>query len=199
MLEALTTAPWKPLTVTQVRKNKRIVQTLEDDLIEGYIDAATELLETDYQISILARTWRLSLPSFCDEFELPRPPLRYVGQPETAVLVKYLDTLGAEQTFATDVVATRRNMTWRVSTLGSWPQAKEHPRAVRIEFMAGYDSAVLVPPAIRQSLMLLASYFYQHRDATFEEPKISMIDRRLAFGVDALMKSYRVIAPYGKV
>jgi uncharacterized phiE125 gp8 family phage protein len=201
MLELLDPAPtnWLLRTVAEVKANKRMTINVEDALIEGWIRVAAEWLETEYQISIRPQKWRLTLPCFPDQIHLQNPPLRYAlpAEPETAVAVKYRDVDNVEQTLASPAYRVfKSDMTWRVVASETWPDTKETPRAVRIEFDVGYTAPADVPMPIRQAGLLLASYYVQHRDATFEEPKISLIDRRIAFGVEALMKPYRVIARY---
>ncbi len=201
MMELLTPAPsnWLLRTVAEVKKNKRLFGSMEDDLIGGWIQAATAYLETEYQIAIAPQTWKITLPCFEDEIALLYPPLNYAppALPETAVVVKYLDMANVQQTF-TAFTATKYAMTWRLCPVLEWPDTADAARAVTVEFNVGYTDPLKVPHAIRQAALLLASYYIQHRDATFEEPKISLIDRRIAFGVEALMKPFRVVARYGQ-
>lgn len=206
-LVSTTTIDWSFVTLAEVKKAKRILQNLEDDLLTQWIDVAIEHLETEYEIAIRPWDWALYLSAFPCHVTLPKPPLRYDPAatapndvPESAITITYKDTSGATVALpTTDFIAVKENMKWRVHPTSTWPATGEGMRAVKVLFRTGYTSGDKVPLAIRQSVILLTAHFYQHRDPTFEEPKISMIDRETAFGINRLMKPFAVVPAYGQV
>jgi len=198
---------WSLATLAEVKKAKRIVQSLEDDLLTQWIDVAIEHLEASYEIAIVPREWALYLSEFSCAVTLPKPPLRYdpaatapANLPESAVTISYTSNTGLPVTMPrSDFYAVKENMKWRLRPAVDWPSTAVSPRAVKIAFKVGYESGDKVPLAIRQSVILLTAHFYQHRDPTFEEPKISMIDRETAFGINRLMKPFAIVPAYGGV
>ncbi len=206
-LVSTTTTGWSLATLAEVKKAKRILQNLEDDLLTQWIDVAIDHLEAEYGLSIRPRDWALYLSEFPDCVTLPKPPLRYDPAaaspndvPESAITITYKNTSGATVALpTTGFIAVREHMKWRVYPTDPWPATGESMRAVKIVFRTGYASGDKVPLAIKQSVMLLTAHFYQHRDPTFEEPKISMIDRETAFGINRLMKNHAVVPAYGQV
>jgi uncharacterized phiE125 gp8 family phage protein len=206
-LELISTTPgFSLVSLSEVKKAKRIFQTMEDALLTDWI-VAIEHLETEYELAIVPREWALYLPEFPSFVTLPKPPLRYdpaaaspTNVPESAITITYLNTSGATVTLPrTDYFAILQDQKWRLQPATAWPATSEQPRAVKIQFGVGYSAGAKVPMAIRQAVMLLTAHFYQHRDPTFEEPKISMIDRETAFGINRLMKPYKVVPAYGRV
>jgi uncharacterized phiE125 gp8 family phage protein len=190
------------ITLEEAKAHLKVEHDDEDAVILAYVQAASERL--DGPAGICGRAFRrqrlrISLPGFCEQIELPYPPLVAVHG------VTYLDSNGDEQTFA-------EAGNWRVIGVGTeqggaivplygveWPSllATADPDLVRIEFTAGYVSASspdddILPKAIKQACKLMVSDFYEFRPSTV----IGTTAAQLPHGVEMLIAPYRTAGVY---
>lgn len=174
------------------------MHSMEDGLIERSIRAAMLMLERDNQISILARTLKVSLPTWPSTMELPAPPLRYTGAPASAVTVSRL--VGGNVTASPGLYhVVRGDQVWMlVRTNAALPadMDDDDPAAFQVSFTVGYESQAAVPADIQSAIILLAGHFYQNREAVIIEPRVITVPRNLEMGVEALMRHYRVRTRY---
>lgn len=168
-LVTLTTTPvdfrladWA-LAHTRTEPNEPGAGTLSECLA-----AAVAMVEEETRQQLYTATYRLYLDAFpaVDEIVLPRPPLQAV------TAVKYL-LAGVEQTLAPAkyTVDPPGSKPGRVSLNAgeAWPAADATANSVRVEFTAGYGTdGGLLPPMLRQAVMLLASHWYENREAAGE-------------------------------
>lgn len=190
------------ITLEEAKAHLHVDHTDDDALILAYVQAASERLDGPAGIcgrAFRVQRLRLSLPGFCEQIELPYPPLVAVHG------VTYLDSNGDEQTFA----AAGQ---WRVIGIGAeqggrivplygvqWPSllATADPDLVRIEFSAGYVSASspdddAVPKAIKNACKLMVGDWYEFRPSTV----IGTTAAQLLHGVEMLIAPYRVAGVY---
>lgn len=134
-------------------------ETAYDDQINGYIAAATSLLDGPngrLGKAIMPQTWDLSLDEFSDAIEIPLGPVTAVGS------VKYFDTEGDQQTldaayYTTDLSSNRQ---WVVlNTDYSWPDILDGVNAVTVRFTAGMSDNDL--PAIKQAILGYVDHWFQ--------------------------------------
>lgn len=179
------------LPVNSLKAQKRIAHSLEDMLIEGMIaDAYDHFDGRDgwFRRAVLPQTWRYYRSSFATEFEIPLPPLQSITS------IAYRDDAGSWVTVAADTYeAIPGNLFGKVVlALGkSWPSVTKRARAVRIEFVAGYP-ADKVPGGITRSIALLAGSLYEHREADFEDTKVSVVSRKIEYGIDHIGGRYKI-------
>jgi uncharacterized phiE125 gp8 family phage protein len=196
LIETVSIENWKAASVADVKSSARISHSAEDVLIGRWIDVATAYLEREYRVSILGRTLKLTLDRFGSVIELPKPPLRVaVGQPLKSAIqsISYRDVAGADQIIDLATVdMTKPDQCFHIVPAGDWPAVSSRAGAVSVAFDVGYAAADKVPVEIWQSVVLIAAYYVKHREATLEDPRITVIDRKLQFGVEALMGTYRV-------
>lgn len=153
-----------PVTLDDVKLNARVLHDDEDDLIEGFIAAATNHTETFTWTSLLDTTWRLTLDAFTDEIELPRGPVRSVSS------VSYFDADGNIATLSASAytVDTASYRQWIVRNSGdAWPSILSGINSVQIDYVAGFE---IVPPVLKQAIIMLASYWVKNRDAAGDVP-----------------------------
>ena len=124
---------------------------------------------------------------------LPFPPLRAVQS------VQYLDTDGATQTLdaATYVVKKPPGLPAEIAIIDTdaLPDLKEHPRAVTINFTAGYGSdsgEEVMPDILKQGVSFMAAHFFENPEATVNEPRLILINRQVDFGVNHILALLRV-------
>ena len=58
-------------------------------------------------------------------------------------------------------------------------------------FVYGSHDADKVPKAIQRGLRYLAGYFWMNRNASFEDTRVTAIDRKIVFGLEAIAGRYR--------
>lgn len=160
----------EPVTLADAKAHLRVFNTTEDATITRMIKAAREHIEETTGRAIVTQTWKLWLDAFPRDgkITLPRPPL--IG----VTAIKYVDTDGAEQTLPADVygeypegfVGTVARRHGKV-----WPATAVDPKAVEIEFQAGYGATPSnVPSDLVSALLLLVDHFYHNRSETGDGP-----------------------------
>lgn len=202
MIEILELPGMRIVTLAQLKQHLRVEFTDDDELIEAYNEAAESRLDGPTGITGRAfrpQRLRLSLPGFCARICLPFPPLISVDR------MSYLDSNGDELEFA-------QAGNWRVIGIGApgggmivreegveWPslQATADPDLVRIDFTAGYYSAVSpeddrVPAAIKAAIKLMVADWYEFRPSTV----IGTSAAPTPHGVENLIAPLRVAGAY---
>ena len=178
-----------PVSVAEVRAHLRIDHTDEDELLAGYVRAATDWCENFLGRSLVTRTLRLTRPRFpgsCGAIELPDGPVASVTE------IGYRDLDGADQVVpAEDYIAVLDAVVpWVEPVSGvSWPATELHPQAVRVTYVAGYGDADAVPRDIRQAILLLVGQFAEFREQVVGGAALSEVP----MGVTALLFPHRVI------
>lgn len=138
------------------------------------IPAAASWAEGVTGRQLIRATWTLYLRGWpAHEYvELPRPPLISVTH------VKYVDTAGVTQTLDASTYSVLapsgdRCPAGRVyPAYGlSWPAVRDYPRAIEIEFVAGYGStSSAVPALIRAGLLLIVGELFENREESIRGP-----------------------------
>lgn len=160
---ALTRTSTSPaVTVAEAKAHLRIDGTSENELLQGYILAATEFVESHCFITLVESEYVLSLDSFpaARQIKIPRPPLLEVAA------VKYFDTAGTLQTldpstYTVDAASQPGRVVLNPSC--SWPSTSSVVNAVRVEFTAGPEAA---PQLLKQCVLLMVGQFYERREGT---------------------------------
>jgi len=183
----------EPLTLAEAKLHLREDGDDQDDLITALIQGAREYAERYTSRALIEQTLELTLPSFCDLIELPRPPLIEVEY------VEYTDVDGVIQTVAEEVyqvdtyrqpgrIAPAYNQSWPATRSGDF-------NAVAIRYKAGYastcagDPASGVPATIKQWMRIRIAQLYEHREAIVTGTIVAQIPSDF---VDGLLDSYRV-------
>lgn len=164
----LTTAPTtEPVSVDELLAQYRMDVALENLLLNGYIKAAREMVETDCERALITQTWTMKLDAFPDDaIQIRRCPLISVSS------ITYLDTLGASQTLGTSVYVVNNHDEPGLITLAYgqvWPTTYDQNGAVTVTFTAGYGSyPVNVPERAKQAIRMLAAHWIENRESTVQ-------------------------------
>ena len=155
----------EPVRLDQAKLHMRVDHSEDDGLIVGLVTAAREQVEAMSRRALVTQTLELRLSQWPggDCILLPRPPLASV------VSVKYTDTAGVEQTFAstnyTAHTAPEPGGVWLKYNC-SWPSAELGPGpSIAVRYTAGYGTAAAVPQRYKQAILLLAAHWYEQREA----------------------------------
>ncbi len=139
----------EPVSVDDVKLSARVdAETFDDQLALLLIPAIRSEAEHRLGRRLITQTVELVLDDFpAGEIDLRLPSVQSVTS------IKYMDTAGAEQTFANtnyslDTAASPGRVL--LDTDASWPATQDVPNAVRVRYVVGYgDDDASVPPNIR--------------------------------------------------
>ena len=183
-LTLVTGPPVEPISVTTARLALKIDTTVDDALIDKWIGAARDYVETFTGRKLITQTWDLKLDGFpsCDVIELPFPPVTSVTS------VSYVDTAGATQTwssanYTTDLPAGDQAYRARITPAYgvSWPSTRDVINAVTVRFVCGYAAPEKVPEGLQSALLALIGHKYYHREAVV----VGTIAQVVPFGVES--------------
>lgn len=197
-LELVTAPTVEPLSLVEAKAHLRVSHDHEDALIELLIKAATAHVDGKDGFlgrALVQQTWDLVIDEFpANEVRIPLPPLQEV------LFIEYDDGDGIIQTLATDqyTVDVVSEPGWIVPGSSGWPTTFDGINAVRIRFVAGYESTADSPPdlagnvpaAIKAALLLTIGHLYANRETVLAGAGVSAI--QLPWGIDHLLRPYRV-------
>ena len=182
---SLVTAPAStPVSLAEAKAHLRVDATDEDALITLCIAKAVAAIDGPFGIGrcMITQTWLLSLDCFPDyEIRIPLGPVASV------TTLKYLDTIGVEQTLSSSNywVANKREPTIIVPGYGlMWPNHRPMPGSVKIEFVAGASAAT---DDLKAAVLLLIGHYFEHREAVTDDK--SAVE--LPLGVQYILDRYR--------
>jgi len=164
-LELIDPPSVKPITLEEARDHLRVTTTDEDSYIQLVINAATDYYERLTWLQLITATYDF----FLDEFpagdtpiELPRPPFQSITE------IKFVNDDGVVETWANTLYELDTSLLpGKVRPVNGefYPSTNDQFKAVTITFKAGYgDSSAEIPDGILQTLKLLISFLYDHRD-----------------------------------
>lgn len=186
------------ITLTGLKMTTHILHSALDTEIERCARAAVSFFDGPNGVlnrSVLPYTWRMYRPGWpCNGvMRLPFPPVR------TVTSVKYRDSAGAEQTLASSAYVVRKPPAVPAEIVAispnDLPGIEEHPRAVTIEFTAGYGTAAgeePVPDVLKQGVSFMAGHYLENPEATINEPRLILINRQVDLGVQHVIALLRV-------
>jgi len=177
---SLKTAPTlEPFDAEYAKVHSRIQgnPASEDIQIDAAIQAARLQCETFTHRQLLPATWTLYLDSWWEEgvfregaIFLPLPPLRAVAS------VKYRDGAGTLQTWSTSeytaevptdlaVISPTAQRARVFPNYGiTWPVHRCQPRAIEIEFSAGWADPSKIPQGLIAGMLLMVAELYERRE-----------------------------------
>jgi uncharacterized phiE125 gp8 family phage protein len=179
--------------IGEMRSHMRIMSTSRDAELQSAVHDACMLLHGKNGLlnrALLPSDFRLYLSEWPgDRIELPLPPMISLASVQYRDPDDVLRTLPADQyTVATNGLHAVVHL-----TADGWPEAVAHPRAITISYRAGYES---VPQPLRRAVKLLAGHYIENSEATINEMKQTAVNRKLEFGLDHLISSYRILNDY---
>lgn len=154
----LTTAPVaEPVSLTEAKKQCEIAtaDTAHDDHLALIIAAVRQQWEADTQEHLIAQTWELKLPYFC-ELQFPHRPVASITS------VSYYDSGNSSQTLSTSVYeldAARNQL--RLKYQQVFPATSDRWDAVTVTYVVGANaSSTTVPAVAKQAMLLLIGYYF---------------------------------------
>ena len=174
-----------PITVDNAKLHLNIEHTDDDSWLPTYIDQATSWAENYTGASVGSQVWTLYGDTWCDILELP------ALSPITAVVVKYDDPDGVEQTLHPDEYwfdgKSKPATITPSDTSTDWPETSTGPNVIRVEMTVGQ---VTVQPDFLAGIYMMIGHLYERREAT------SPIDiKEVPLGAKAFLDHYKVYSP----
>jgi uncharacterized phiE125 gp8 family phage protein len=162
-----TTAPaTEPITLSEAKSHIRVDTSVDDTLITGYIRTAREWVEDYIDRALVAQRLVMTLDTFPEEIELPRPPMLTIGT-ATAVTVTFVTgEAGGTAVLATTDYRVDRDSTpgiIRNTYAGSWPSHLIDKNSVSVSWWAGYGSAADVPQRAKTAMLMCVHELYEKR------------------------------------
>lgn len=158
------------VSVADAKSHMSVDYSTDDTLIQAYIEAAVEYLETILGRDFIERTrvWKIN-DLRGDVILLPRSPVQSITS------ITYVDSAGVTQTEATSVYGLDGD---RIPSLvflkdgQSWSSVRGERNDVTITFVTGYASTGASPPtmddipdAIKHAIKLMVGDMYENREA----------------------------------
>lgn len=174
----------EPIAVTTARLALKIDHTVDDALIDKWIGAARDYVETFTGRKLISQTWDLKLDGFpsCDILRLPFPPVTSVTS------ITYTDTAGASQTwdsanYTTDLPTGPQAGPARITPAYgvTWPSTRDVINAVTVRFVCGYSAPEQVPEGLQSALLQFVGHRYYHREAVV----VGTIAQEMPMGLQA--------------
>lgn len=153
----------EPITLAEAKVHLRVVGGDDDAYIAGLIVAARMMVEGRTGRALMPQRVRIGMDAFGDVLRLPRSPLTATP----AMVVKYYDTDGVQQTLAGSVYDINTSIQPAAVTPAygqTWPPIRGVAGGVTFEYDVGYPDADAVPAPLRQWMLLCIGTLYAHRD-----------------------------------
>lgn len=179
----------EPVTLAEAKAFLRVDDSAEDAFITTLITAARLHVEGTTGRALIAQTWRVSLDDWPAnrEVQLPIGPMVSL----TSVTVFDADGVGTDLSLVqfqpeTNAVPAR---VFLPSTIDGQPVMRDRA-AIQIDYVAGYGTDPEdVPMDIRQAVLSLIGYWFEHRDAVVIAGSGAIVPA----GFDRLISAYRAI------
>jgi uncharacterized phiE125 gp8 family phage protein len=180
-----------PISVAELKAQCRVDSTDQDALLAGYIKAATDFVEEHTGQKLLTQTWAWSVNDFpwrCGGYiALPLAPVQSI------VDITYLDPAGAPQVLSPGVYAFRGDRI-TLAPGATWPSVFYGLDVITITFVAGFGpDHNYVPEALRQAVMMMASYWFSQREAASIGPDQGPVSH-VPFGVREILEPFKLWA-----
>jgi uncharacterized phiE125 gp8 family phage protein len=190
------------VSVEQMKAQKRIVTNRENDFIKecildawGFIDG----VEGKCRRAVLPQSYRFTLTRWCGyRFTLPVHGTRAVTKISAtiggAAPVDLLPSAFRVERTADGIDASVIIMPGTV--LAGMVDGRD---SVVIEFSAGWPDAASVPRAFRRALRLIAAHFYDNREETFGDNRVTVVSRSIELGASKLLEKWIVPLDYAGI
>ena len=157
------------------------LDTIEDSLMETYLQAATEQA-ADYTGRVFGGSYEAVMDSFQDSnFDI-------VPADATSIVVTYYDSLNASQTLSDssyDVINNGPNEPITIEFKGTLPEVYDRIDAVKIAYEAGYS---VIPARIKTAIMIQAAGYFENRQS---EQGVATHD--IVYGFHQLLFPYKIL------
>lgn len=174
----------QPITLDTAKAHLRVTDDAEDELIQGYIDAAQQHIEDYTGLVLEPRTVVEDFDSW-SAVRIRSAPIRSITS------VTYVDGDGTTQLLdASSYTLAGQRRPGRLSPAAGvrWPIIGSALGAISVTMAAGYQSPDDVPASVKHALLLLVGHFYTYREPVATTTKVI----ELPLSVETLLRRYRL-------
>jgi uncharacterized phiE125 gp8 family phage protein len=151
----------EPVSLAEAKAFLKVDDSAEDGLITTLIGAARMHVEGVTGRALLAQSWRVVLDDWPDNGVVKLPVTPFVAVTE----ITAYDTAGAAHEVPLAQFMSEPDRLLLPSTVAGMPVLRER-QGIEVDYVAGFGTEPEdVPVDIRQALLLLVGYWYEHRDA----------------------------------
>ena len=180
----------EPVTLTETKLFLRVDDAAEDGFISTLITAARLHVEGTTGRAMIAQTWRV----VCDDWPLNRRITLPVAPLISISAINAYDNVGVVTSISLAQFQPESNVApahiFVPATVAGAPSLREH-NGIEIDYVAGYGATGSnVPADLRQALLSLIGYWFEHRDAVVIAGSGAIVPA----GFDQLIASYRSIS-----
>ena len=155
----------EPVSLAEAKAHLRVDASDEDAFISSLVTTARLQIEAVLDLALITQQWQWIADCWPlnNVVELPMRPLQSID----AVRVRGADDVATVLdpiSYSVDGASVPPRV---ASRSGFWPTPGARLNGIEIDFTAGFGAAAAdVPADIRQALLLLAAYWFEHRDPT---------------------------------
>lgn len=176
----------EPLSLAETKAFLKLDDAVEDGLVATLIAAARLHVEGTTALATINQSWRVVLDAWpeCREVRLPVGPLLSLsavtvfdgeGEPHELELAQF------------ELDAATPRVLWPAAVEGASPRERQ---GIEIDYVAGFGEAPEdVPADLRQAMLTLVAYWFEHRDAVIVAGSGSVVPA----GFDRLGANHRQV------
>jgi uncharacterized phiE125 gp8 family phage protein len=182
-LELITPPAEEPVTLAEAKAHLKLDATDDDALVTRMIAAARARAEWHTGRAFVTQGWTLHLDCFPRDraIEIPLPPLVAVGSLTVFARDDQASVIDPVR-YVVDAASAPARLVLKPTA--AFPTNLRRTNAVALAYTAGYGTAAAVPATIKEAILELVAFLYEHRgEAPAELPP----------GALALLAPYRVL------
>ncbi len=173
----------EPVSLGEARAFLKVDDSAEDALITTLIGAARLHVEGVTGRALLAQSWRVVLDAWPDDRVVKLPVTPFMAVTE----ITAYDADGAAHAVPLAQFMSEPDRLLLPATVSGMPVLRER-QGIEIDYVAGFGTeAAEVPVDIRQALLLLVGYWFEHRDAVIVAGSGSVVPS----GFDRMVAGYK--------
>ena len=173
----------EPVSLVETKAFLKVDDTAEDGLIATLIGAARLHVEGVTGRALLAQSWRVVLDRWPDDRVVKLPVTPFMAVTE----ITAYDADGAGHEVPLGQFLSEPDRLLLPATVAGMPVLRER-QGIEIDYVAGFGTEPGdVPADIRQALLLLVGYWFEHRDAVIVAGSGAVVPS----GFDRLVAGYR--------
>jgi len=173
----------EPVSFVEAKAFLKVDDTAEDGLITTLIGAARLHVEGVTGRALLAQSWRVVLDGWPDDRVVKLPVTPFMAVTE----ITAYDAGGAGHEVPLAQFLSEPDRLLLPATVAGMPVLRER-QGIEIDYVAGFGTEPEdVPADIRQALLLLVGYWFEHRDAVIVAGSGAVVPS----GFDRMVAGYR--------
>lgn len=176
----------EPVSLSEAKLHCKIDHDVDDGLLAIFITAARLKAEHITGRVLVTQTLEMALCAFPSaQIMMPVAPVQSI------VSIQYLDETGALLTLPAQSYSLENyalSNTIQLKAGAQWPATMVDANAVKIQFIAGYGDASLVPAGIKSWMLLTIESLYRNRGAVTDTQNYEIPNRFY----DSLLDAYRI-------